>query len=172
MTTKRIFIALVLLLTIIAVSYIKAVRQQEKVDRSFQLGQKASEREVLVAKSEVDSLITKLGKQEVAHAESLLSRDKFLQKNMDSLTQVIEAEEQKIENLQKKSTSAQQSNSSENRHRELLAYYKKRYESLPGDLSEYERKVAVSEIRQETAKKYSISVAELNRLRERYKLNF
>lgn len=55
-------------------------------------------------------------------------------------------------------------------HSQALAYYKKRYESLPGDLTSYERQVAVREIRLETANKFSMSLGEFEKLRTAGKL--
>ncbi len=55
-------------------------------------------------------------------------------------------------------------------HSQALAYYKKRYESLPGDLTSYERQVAVREIRLETANKFSLSLSEFEELRTAEKL--
>ena len=174
---KKAILAIVLLLMIVAVSYIQAVRRDAKVDNSFILGKRASEKEVLELKSAADSLKTKLGEQEVIHAESLLVRDKMLRRNQDSLANIIILQEKSISELKKKASSpvsqaSKGAANSEKLHRELLAFYKKRFESLPNDLSEYERKVAVSEIRQETADKFSISLAEFNRIRETNKLNY
>ena len=172
---KKALLAFVLLILVVAVSYIKAVRQEERVDSFFQLVKKTTQLEVLAIQSKADSLRTRLGQQEVGHSESVLVRNKLMQKNLDSLSGVIKDKSATITDLKKKtakSTSAQKSNDTQHRHRELLAFYKKRYQSLSRDLTDYELKVAVSEIRQETASKYLISLTELNRLREKYNFNF
>ena len=129
---KKAFLTVFLLVLVVSVSYIKAVRQQEKVDKSFQLNVKSTPQNNLEVDKEADSL--------------------------------------KISPL--KRTSAQENDYSTKRQHELLAYYKKLYESLPQNLTDEEFKAAVSKIRQETAKKYSISVSELNRLREEHKVSF
>lgn len=174
----KLLLSFVLLLLIVGVSYFQAERKQHKVDNSFILGKKANQKEVLALKSAADSLTTKIGQQEVIHAESLFRIDKSLRRNTDSLAEIISLQEQSITELRKKKATlvkpavAQKTADTEKKHKELLAFYKKRYESLPTDLSEYELKVAVFEIRQETSQKYSISLTELNRIREEFKLNF
>ena len=172
---KKALLAFILLIMVVVVSYIKAVRQEGKVERSFQLGKKSSQHEVIAVRSQADSLKTRLGQQELVHGESLWVRDKLMRKNLDSLSSVIKDQSAIIIDLKEKankSTAAQKTSITETRHRELLAFYKKKYKSLPRDLTDYELKVAVSEIRQETADKYSISISELNRLREKNNLNF
>jgi len=168
---------MVLLIMVVAVSYIQAVLRQTKADNSFQLGRRSNQTEILALQSATDSLKTRLGRQEVIHAESLLQRDKLLQKNVDSLSGIIGAQEQTLIKIKKnaatvKPAAAQNPVDTEKRHRELLAYYTKKYESLPADLTEYERKIAISEIRLETAAKYSLSLAEFNRIRESQKFKY
>jgi hypothetical protein len=50
-------------------------------------------------------------------------------------------------------------------HQEILAYYKKKYKALPPDLSPYEKRIALAEIREESARKFSISLSELDKIR-------
>lgn len=57
-------------------------------------------------------------------------------------------------------------------HWELLAFYKKRYESLPSNLGRAQRRMAISQIRQETAEKYSLTLPEFNHIREAYQVTF
>ena len=45
-------------------------------------------------------------------------------------------------------------------------------EKITKDLSEYEHRIAVNEIREETAAKFSITVTELNKIRNKYKLSY
>ncbi len=173
----KLLLSAVLLIMVVAVSYIQAVRRQTKVDNSFQLGKKSSQIEVLALQSAADSLRTRIGQQEVVHSESLLQRDKLFQQNVDSLAQIIGAQQQDIVEMKMKKAPTkpsvtQNTADADKRHRELLAFYKKRFDSLPLDLTEYERKVAVSEIRQETATKYTITLVEFNRIRDRHKLNY
>ena len=54
----------------------------------------------------------------------------------------------------------------------IAALGEKRYRNLPKDLTAYERRVALSEIREESADKFRITVAELNRIRKANKLTY
>ena len=162
---------------IVAVSYFQAVRRQHKVDNSFILGKKTSQKETLALKSAADSLTARIGQQEVVYAESLFQREKQMQRNTDSLAENISSQQQSITEFKKKGTRVKpaapsKSAESDNKHKELLAFYKKRYESLRADLSEHELKVAVFEIREETSQKYFLTLTEFNRIREAYKINF
>jgi hypothetical protein len=161
---------------VVAVSYIQAVRRQAKVDYSFQLGKKSSQKEVIALESRADSLRTRLGEREVEFADSMMARDQSSRYKADSLTAVISEKDKSISVLKKKTTIknsvSQKPADSEKRHRELLAYYKKRYEALPTDLTEYELKVAISEIRKETAEKYALTISEFNRIRETNQLSY
>jgi hypothetical protein len=71
-----------------------------------------------------------------------------------------------------KTATATKSDATSQKHKEILAYYKQRYQGLPNDLSAYERRIALSEIRQESADKFKISVTELNNIRKAYKLSY
>ena len=62
--------------------------------------------------------------------------------------------------------------STESKHREILNYYKKAVGDLPGDLSAYERRVALSEIRNDTARKFAITISQLNSLRKENNLDY
>jgi len=173
---SKLLLSLVLVIMIVAVSYIQAVRRQEKVDNSFQLGKKVSQQEILKLESRADSLRTQLGNLNVVYGDSLLAIDKSRQRSADSLAELISTQEKSITELKKKVGAkpavSKKSDNASKRHLELLACYKKRYESLPSDLTEYERKAAVSELRQETASKYSISLVEFNRIRNSYKVTY
>jgi len=55
---------------------------------------------------------------------------------------------------------------------QILSYYKKRYRALPKDLSPYEKRVALAEIRDETAQKFSIPLSELDEIRTDNELDY
>ena len=176
---KKFSLAIVLLVLILAVSYFKAVRDRGKIDNSFESGRKSSEMKALALAGDVDSLRQYIGQQNVTLAESLTIQQKAYVRELDSVANVIDSKDVKISELNQKLKMASVKKSGplsvkpkSDRHKELLAYYKKRFESLPGDLSNYERKVATSEIRQETARKYSISITDLNKIRVKNKIDY
>lgn len=75
-------------------------------------------------------------------------------------------------NLQTETKAVRSQPNIDNHHWELLDFYKKRYESLPPNLGRVQRRMAISQIRQETAKRYSLTLTEFNRIREAYKVTF
>lgn len=173
----KLLLSSVLLIMIVTVSYLQAVRRQAKVDNSFQLGVKSNQKDDLEQRSFTDSLETGMGEQEVVQDGNPLQHDKLFNKDSDSLTNIINMQNPPISELMKKEEDIEVTDTvgkagTERSHLELLAYYKERYDSLPKDLSENKRNKAISEIRQETANKFSITIVELNRIRHLYKLNY
>ena len=176
---KKFFLAIVLLVLIIAVSYLKAVRDRDKIDDSFESGRTSSEMKALALAGDIDSLQQYIGQQNVTLAESLTIQQKAYLKELDSMANIMDSKDvkitelnQKLKEASKKKSAALSSRPKSDKHKELLAYYKKRYESLPGDLTNYERKVALTEIRQETARKYSMSITDLNNIREKNNIHY
>lgn len=152
---KTALLSIFLLIMVVAVSYIKAVRQEEKVDRSFQLAQRTGQQEVhLSDKNQSDSIY----KKEIRIIDAPTNKTPNL--DDDNITSL------------KSKPLTQYSVKKEVYNREILDFYNKQYRSLLNELTADELKTAVLKLRQETAQKYSISVSELNRLREKYKINF
>ncbi len=176
---RKFFIAIDLLVLVVAVSYLKAVRDQDKVEESYEKGQKASEFKALALESDVDSLHQYIGKQNVMYAESLTNQQVSHRRQIDSIAEIVDSRDGKISELDQElkdtrgaTKTVLGSKPKLTKHQELLSYYKKRFQSLPTDLTNYERKVAITEIRQETARKYSMSISELNRIREKNNLDY
>ena len=176
---KKFFIAIVLLVLIAAVSYLKAVRDRDKADDSFESGRKSSEMKALALAGDIDSLQQYIGQQNVTLAESLTIQQKAYLKELDSMAYIVDSKDfkinelnQKLKQTSKEKSKALSSKPKSNKHQELLAYYKKQFESLPGDLTNYERRVALTEIRQETARKYSMSITDLNKIREKNNIDY
>lgn len=176
---KKFFLAIVLLVLIAAVSYLKATRDRGKIEVSFEDGRKSSEMKALALAGDVDSLQQYIGLQNVTLAESLTIQQKTYFRELDSMANIVDGKDLKITELNKKLQQASKtkrtalnSRPKSDKHQELLAYYKKRFESLPGDLTNYERKVALTEIRQETARRYSMSITDLNKIRVKNNIDY
>ena len=176
---KKFLLAILLLILIAAVSYFKAVRDRDKSADSCESCRKSSEMKALALAGDIDSLKHYIGQQNVTLAESLTIQQKAYLKELDSLAELVDDKDfritelnKKLKQTSKKKRSALSSKPKSDKHQQLLAYYKKRYESLPGDLTNYERKVALTEIRQETARKYSMSIADLNKIREKNNIDY
>ncbi|MEE8575903.1 MAG: hypothetical protein V3T31_01490, partial [candidate division Zixibacteria bacterium] len=55
------------------------------------------------------------------------------------------------------------------RKADILTYYRGRCDELPKDLSAYEKRIALAEIREDTAEKFKITLDDLTTLREKNK---
>ena len=181
---KKALLAILLLGLVLAVSYVKTYREDQKRSEAAREIADSASRELEELSSSVDSLRTVVGESRTAYEDSIRKLNEYHTQETDSLKQALLANDKEIKQLaetvktetsntrkSEEIASAQKTDSSDFHHRVLL-YYKKRFKDLPADLSSYERRVALSEIRGETARRFSISVKELNRLRADQKLSF
>ncbi len=178
---KKVLLLVVLLALLLGVSAIKTYREHQQRQASYEKGEKSGSKELAQLQEVADSLQLASGSREVVFGDSLTKLAKQYRGNLDSLEDVIDSQQAAIQSLNKKvavaTTKAQAANkapaqSALSAHEKILDYYKKRYADLPGDLSDYEKKVAVNEIREETAKRFSISIAELEKIRQANNLNY
>ncbi|MBI5267394.1 MAG: hypothetical protein HY851_09210 [candidate division Zixibacteria bacterium] len=185
---KKIIVAIVLLGVLLGIVFVKTNREQSQVDEAFRQGVAKGQLEVAAYHKRLESLRVSTEQFKIAWSDSVRIRDSILAYYRDSVNQIILAQTDKIKELSKKTRYAAKSSpkaaattstaqkpdsvAPTSRHAQILAYYKNRYKDLPGDLSVYEKKAALNEIRQETATRFSISLTELNELRKTYKLEF
>jgi len=170
---KKFIIGIVLLGALVTVVYVQLLRQDEHQLQAEQLGFQSGLAE---AQGEEDSLANLLT-QRTVRIDSLTSLTTDQTEYSDSLLSVIDSQGQEIATL-KSSTKKSSSEAAVPKakdgpgDKEILEYYKSRVSKLPGDLSSYEKRVALSEIRQETAEKYRITESQLNSIRKKHKLNY
>lgn len=174
---KKLLILVVLGAVLVAVSYYKTTLQDKRLAEARTEGEQWADHTVANLKKSQDSLATELDSTSQALAGALAMADTVRIAETDSLKRLIVDQEQKIADLTPaktptKTATAKKTDATSQKHKEILAYYKKRYQNLPNDLSAYERRVALSEIREESADKFKISVSELNRIRKAYKLSY
>lgn len=178
---RKILLAVTLLVLLLAISYIKSVRGDSSRQASLLEGQEKSSRLLQSKENQIDSLRVVAGNLELAMADSLTKQRQSHQRDVDSLARTIEASNTQIEKLKqaqkkpatkKKSTATKPKNPTLEKHKSILKYYRKRYIDLPVDLSDYERKVALNEIREDTAKRFKITLSELRSIRTKNKLGY
>ena len=179
---KKLAIATVLVVLLIGVGYLKMLREDRRSTQAAQDGYKAGLAEAASQQQNVDSLRQVLAGQQVTMAESLFSRDRLHASRIDSLTVTVDSLESRIAQLKEPGkmeegsaavlSTGENVSEAKNRHLEILGHYRKAIEQLPGDLTAYERRVALFETRQETAQKFSITVAQLNEIRTEHSLDF
>ena len=184
---KKFLLAIFLLAVVVLVGYLQVVREQDRLQASFDAGRQASDGQVYAAQLEADSLRDLVANKELAFGDSLLRRDQTYRTTVDSLSGTIDTLEQQVAQMKKQvqaaraaaktkpgsgSTSAPAAARASSLDQQVLSHYTQRYRRLPKDLSSYELKVAVNEIREETAKKFNITIADLNRIRSENKLDY
>ena len=185
---KKIILAVVLLGVLLGIVFVKTNREQSQVDEAFRQGVAKGQLEVTAYQKRIESLHVSTEQFKIAWSDSVRFRDSILAHDRDSFSRIILAQTDRIKELSKKNRSAVKSAPKTNpttaavpktdsvvptnRHAQILAYYKNRYKELPGDLSVYEKKAALSEIRQDTATKFAISLVELSEIRKTYKLEY
>lgn len=175
---KKILLAVLLLVALIAVSYYNAQRTDSRAKEGYQQGYEKGSKESAVYQSKADSLDQALQSDRNSYADSLKRLTTAQSAVADSLTQLMASKDKQIAALsqqKKKSAKARPSttvsknaDSSRNSisHAQILDYYRRRLQALPADLSVYERTVALNEIRTETAKKFSIQLSDLEKIRQ------
>jgi polyribonucleotide nucleotidyltransferase len=180
---KKLLLAILLVLALVAVSYYKTSRQTSKAETAYREGYSQGSAELDVRLAGQDSLRQLIVDYDSVVAESLGRLRASHRRETDSLTEVISAQKDSLKRLAAAQQAAARSATAHRQdasassgtadgHRKILAAYNKRYKELPNDLSPYERRVALSEIREETAKEFSISVAELNKIRKKNNLDY
>ncbi len=178
---KKIIVITFLLALIVGLSYVKTLRNATKRTEAFERGKAVAGNEVVQFKDTVDSLKIEIGSKEVALADSIIKNTQYYQLYIDSLETKNRSLNDSINILSKKLASrAKPSNNKNlnsklsqkinNKHQQILAYYNDRFKKLPADLSDYERKISLNEIKEETAQKFEISLVELKNIRAKYKL--
>jgi len=176
---KKILLVVVLLALVVAVSYIKTAREHALRDEQYDEGFKEGVQTLDRTGKEADSLKSAIVEQQMAFTDSLVDREKNHRSQVDSLANVIDEKDKDISTLKSGASStvtAKEVDSASSKtisgHEEILKYYKKRFAELPGDLSEYEKRIAINEIREETSLKFAISLSELKEIRKTYKLSY
>lgn len=183
---KKVFLAItaiILLGLVVGVGYIKSIRQKAQTTTAYEKGKQERAPEVIQYREKLDSLSYFYGQREVELAESIWLRELAYRSAYDSLAKIIDLEKSKRDSSKsgpevaqaRKEVGESSIDSTKNglsRHKQILSYYKKRYQALPKDLSPYEKRVALAEIREQTAQKFSISLQELDNIRTDSKLDY
>ena len=172
---RKILLGIILLGLVIGVSYLKNVRALERDQEATEEGRLEAQTEIAEQVQQVDSLKVVLGEKEVEHANAMTSREVEHSSEVDSLYDVIEAQEKKLA-AEPKPASTQMPATEKKRQptleEKVLSHYKKQYQTLPQDLSSYERKIALGELREETAAEFKISLEKLHKIRKDNNLTY
>jgi hypothetical protein len=173
---KKILLGFLLIIALVVISYYSAVRTDNRVKKEYTSGYSKGEKEALVQKSRADSLESSLRQTRNQFNDSLKIIALAQEAVVDSLSRAIESKDKALaERTSRKSQNSKKSDSGTRKanlsrpgitHAQILDFYKGKLKTLPADLSPYERTVALDEIREETSKKFSISVTDLDSIRK------
>jgi len=180
---KKLMLALAFLAVVVAVSYYRAVTHKQQESAAYELGRTESAHQVSELDKQFNSLMDSTKRQQLEAVDSLWQRELAYQGALDSLNRVLDRKGSEIASLRAEleqvrsripssKTDKRAKKQKASRHEQILSYYKKRYRSLPKDLSPYEKRVALAEIRDETAQKFTISLQELDKIRKYNKLDY
>ncbi len=182
---KKLLLALFLLVFLVGLSYVKIVRKNDQINSAYSQGKHESESQLSRVELDNDSLKSLISQKESEYHDSISTIDFAYKNSSDSFSTYIDSLGNEISELQNKLKSSETKlaqvkkakkppvkKSTPSKHEQILSSYKKKYRSLPSDLSDYEKKVAIAEIRAETANQYKITIAELNRLRSNSNIDF
>lgn len=171
---KKVLLGALILILIVAVSWVKTLREQERSEAFYKQGVNDATQQSADAQSEADSLKLVLAENQLAMADSLTRKDKTYGATIDSLEQELEDEKSRSKTLAEETTPAENvvPEKTISKHEQILTYYKRRYANLPKDLSEYELRIALNEIREETSQKFAITLTELKEIRQKNKLSY
>ena len=151
---KKIALAVVLLLLIVTVSYLQVTRQESREQALYQNGYQTGTEKVEKLGVAIDSLRQVVDSQELGFSNQLVENERAFTGTIDSLKKVVSTQDEKIVAFNKKTSTPPQTNNTKSKtsdkHTQILSYYKKRFSQLPKDLTAYEKRIAVSEIREET----------------------
>lgn len=178
---KRIFLAIALLLVVLSVSYIKTVRGRSQQTSIYQKARKDLKGPLIKSLKDADSLrqvieqrdgelgdsVALLNLHHAAEIDSLEETTRILQDSLELERSKMVAS--KTESVESESPKRKSTRLLDNK---IISYYKTKYQALPTDLSKYELRVALAEIRTETADKFKISLTELGHIRTRNELKY
>lgn len=171
---RKVLLTVLILALLAGLTYVKTVEDRRSNRSSFDEGRRSGLGEVTTVLTERDSLRTTITAEREALGDSLSRHTMLFQTALDSLELALCETIESVDSLESELASrpAQVTAAKppavdpiKEGHTKILAYYKNRYGNLPQDLSNYERRIAVNEIREETADKFSISLGELEKIR-------
>jgi hypothetical protein len=189
---KKLVTGIVLLAIVAAVIYVQFSRNEERQSAAFRRGFRGGVDSLKNNQPDFDSVAAlvsherqALAEYKAAIADTLTRRDSLYARTVDSLSDKIEAQKADLGKLKQKALASKSpaagvkkgatqptDSSAGASHKEILDHYKEAMAKLPTDLSPYEYQVAVTEIRTETAAKFSITVDRLNEIRKANHIEF
>jgi hypothetical protein len=184
---KKLLLGIVLLAALVGISYLKTTMESERAAEAFIDGHQVGTRAAQSAQPDVDSMSGAFEKerlalveQKTALADSLAARDQQHERVVDSLTDKLAGQDSEISRLKKqasagpppsKAKTPRKTSTAQATESQIVSHYKLAVAKLPSDLSAYEYRVALAEVKTETAEKFKITANHLDQIREEYNLD-
>lgn len=184
---KKTLLGLLLLVLLAAITYVQYQRSTERRAEAWAEGHQAGTQDAAADSVMVDSLLevietgrSYLTELQDCYETAETEQDSLHRTAVDSLANLIEEQSAEITRLQgllseineKAEASRSEDSSAQAVNAEILRSYRLAVAKLPSDLSPYEHRIAVKEVRTETAQKFKITVDRLNQLREENNLDY
>jgi hypothetical protein len=186
---KKVLLGLVLLALLGLISYLQMEHSAERRAEAWVAGHEMGQHKAELDQPNFDSLLdlvelerSRLSDLRATFETTDAEKEAGYQVTIDSLAARIEAQQKEIGRLQQQlvqakarrqpAASAAQASSAKSATGDIIGHYRLAVAKLPADLSAYEQRVAVEEIRTETAQKFQITVQRLNQLREENNLDY
>jgi len=174
---RKILLGIILLALVVGISYLKSVRALDRDQDSYEKGRTEVQAEAVEQANAADSLREVLGQKEVEHANIMIQQEIEHSVEVDSLKCVIDVQQMNLAAQPKSAppntdTAINKKPAPPTFEEKVLNYYKAQYETLPSDLSSYEKKIAIGELREKTAAKFKITLEQMNKIRRDSKLNY
>ncbi|MBD3257632.1 hypothetical protein GF377_04310 [candidate division GN15 bacterium] len=175
----KILFVVLLLAALVGISYVKSMRDKEREEAAKQSGREAGRQALVEQQAAADSLQALLEASGTEFEDSIESASETYARQVDSLSGLLDSQSLEIaaleaekESLATRASEAKESSGGKAAHRDILAHYRKEVQDLPADLSAYERRVALKEVRSHTAQKFAITVKRLNEIRQQYNIDY
>ena len=186
---KKVLLGLVLLALLGLISYLQMEHSAERRAEAWVAGHDVGQRKAELDQPNFDSLLdlVELERSRLTDLQATVEateaeKEAGYQTTIDSLAARIEAQQKEIGRLQqqlvtakarrKPAASTASGSAAKPSTGDILGHYRLAVAKLPADLSVYEQRVAVEEIRTETAQKFHITVERLNQIREDNNLDY
>ncbi len=169
---KKALLAILLLVIVAGVSYIKTARGRSESEAAYQKGKLESAQHVDNLNQKFDSLSYSYEREQIEAAQFALRQQVSARVAYDSVSERLGRLESEAESLKAQLRKEDASSDISSASRPILDYYRQRYTDLPKDLTAYERRVALREIRQETAQKFSLTLEQLEKIRLEHGLDY
>lgn len=167
---KKLLLAILMLAIIVGISYVKARRGSAMVGSSTSAHNDGEVVELWTYQRAVDSLKYLISQQDIMHQKDLQRTQMETQHQIDSLIRLLDKSESTVVVPSPEPTGP--TPEEELRRQQILDHYRKLYRGLPTDLTKYERRVALYEIRLKTAEKFDIGFEELKEIRSKAGLSY